>query len=52
MTTTKLVKAGHKPRLEFRGQVAPGHYVYGLRLTATMSQGRSKTFVSKVFRVG
>ena len=52
MTTTKLVKAGHKPRLEFRGQVAPGYYVYGLRLTATMSQDRSKTFVSKVFRVG
>jgi hypothetical protein len=52
MTTAKLVKAGHKPRLEFRGLVAPGYYVFGLRLTATMSPDRSRTFVSKVFRVG
>ena len=52
MTTRKLVKAGHKPRLEFRGQVAPGHYVFGLRLTATTNPDRSRTFVSKVFRVG
>jgi hypothetical protein len=52
MTTRKLVKAGHKPRLEFRGQVAPGYYVYGVRLTATMNPDRSRTFVSKVFRVG
>jgi hypothetical protein len=52
MTTTKLVKAGHKPRLEFHGQVAPGYYVFGLRLAATMNPNRSKTFVSKVFRVG
>jgi hypothetical protein len=52
MMTRKLVKAGHKPRLEFRGQVAPGYYVFGLRLTATMNPDRSRTFVSKVFRVG
>jgi hypothetical protein len=51
-TTTKLVRAGHKPRLEFRGQVAPGYYVYGLRLTSTMNPDRTRTFVSKVFRVG
>jgi hypothetical protein len=52
LTTRKLVRAGHKPRLEFRGQVAPGYYAFGLRLTATMNPDRSKTFVSKVFRVG
>ena len=51
-TTRKLVRAGHKPRLEFRGQVAPGYYVFGLRLTATTNPDRSRTFVSKVFRVG
>ncbi|HEX2310729.1 MAG TPA: hypothetical protein VHH91_08435, partial [Vicinamibacterales bacterium] len=51
-STRKLVKAGHKPRLEFRGQVAPGYYVFGLRLTATTNPDRSRTFVSKVFRVG
>ena len=48
----ELVRAGHKPRLEFRGQVAPGYYVFGLRLTATTNPDRSRTFVSKVFRVG
>jgi hypothetical protein len=52
LTTTKLVKAGHKPRLEFAGQVPTGYYVFGLRLTATMNPDRTRTFVSKVFRVG
>jgi hypothetical protein len=51
-TAAKLVKAGHKPRLEFHGKVAPGYYVFGLRLTATMNADRTRTFVSKVFRVG
>ena len=52
MTATKLVEAGHKPRLEFRGQLRPGYYVYGLRLTSTMNAHRTRTFVSKVFRIG
>jgi hypothetical protein len=52
LTTRKLVRAGHKPRLEFRGQLSPGYYVYGLRLIASMNPERSRTFVSKVFRIG
>ena len=48
----KLVRAGHKPRLEFRGHVSAGYYVYGLRLTSTVNPDRTTTFVSKVFRVG
>jgi hypothetical protein len=52
LTTRKLVRAGHKPRLEFRGELSPGYYVYGLRLIASMKPERSRTFVSKVFRIG
>ena len=52
LTTAKLVRAGHKPRLEFLGQLEPGYYAFGLRLVATMNAERSRTFVSKVFRVG
>lgn len=47
----RTVKPGVTPRFEFRGSLAPGHYVYGIRLTATMNPGRSQTFVSKVFEV-
>ena len=52
VTVRKLVRAGHKPRLEFYGPLSPGYYVYGLRLTSTMNPGRTRTFVSRVFRVG
>jgi hypothetical protein len=48
----KTVRAGYKPRLEFRGRLKPGHYVFGVRLTAAMNPARSQTFVSRVFRVG
>ena len=44
-------QGGHKPRPEFHGQLNPGYYVYGLRLTASMNRNRSRTFVSKVFRI-
>ena len=46
------VKAGYTPRMEFRGRLAPGHYVFGVRLTAAMNPGRSQTLVSKTFKVG
>jgi hypothetical protein len=52
LTATKLVEAGRKPRLEFRGQLRPGYYVYGLRLASTMNPDRTRTFVSRVFRIG
>jgi hypothetical protein len=52
LTTSTLVKAGYKPRLEFRGQLSPGYYAYAVRLAATMNPARSRTLVSRVFRVG
>jgi hypothetical protein len=50
-TVSKLVKAGYTPRLEFRGRLQPGYYVFGIRLTAAMNPRRSQTFVSSVFTV-
>ena len=47
----RTVKPGVTPRFEFRGRLAPGHYVYGIRLTAAMNPDRSQTLVSKVFEV-
>jgi hypothetical protein len=52
LTAVKEVKAGYTPRIEFRGRLAAGHYVFGVRLTAAMNRGRSQTLVSKTFRVG
>jgi hypothetical protein len=52
LTAVKEIKAGYTPRLELRGRLAPGHYVYGVRLVSTMNGSRSQTFVSSVFRVG
>jgi hypothetical protein len=52
LTALKEVQAGYTPRLEFRGRLAPGHYVFGIRLTSAMNAARSQTLVSKVFRVG
>ena len=51
LQTAKTIKAGHTPRLEFRGSLAPGHYVYGIRLIAVMNPARSRTLVSSVFEV-
>lgn len=47
-----LVKAGFMPRLEFHGRLAPGYYVFAVRLVASMNPGRTQTFVSSAFRVG
>jgi hypothetical protein len=52
LTAVKLVKVGYTPRLEFRGRLAPGHYVYGVRLTAAMNPGRTRILVSPAFTVG
>jgi hypothetical protein len=52
LAVAKEVKAGYTPRVEFRGRLSPGRYVFGIRLTAAMNAGRSETLVSKVFRVG
>jgi hypothetical protein len=38
--------------MEFRGRLAPGYYVFGVRLAAAMNRGRSQTLVSKPFKVG
>jgi hypothetical protein len=51
-TAFKPVKANYTPRLEFRGRLTPGFYVFAVRLTADMNPQRSQTFVSRVFRVG
>jgi hypothetical protein len=51
-TSEKTIKAGYTPRFEFRRRLAPGHYVFGIRLVAAMNASRSQTFVSNVFRVG
>jgi len=52
LTAAKPVKAGYTPRVEFRGRLSPGYYVFGIRLTAAMNAGRSQTLVSRVFKVG
>jgi hypothetical protein len=52
LTALTDVKAGYTPRMEFRGRLTPGRYVFGVRLTAAMNRGRSQTLVSKPFRVG
>ncbi len=52
LTAAKTIKPGYTPRFEFRGRLAPGHYVYGIRLTAAMNPSRSRTLVSTVFAVG
>jgi hypothetical protein len=51
LSVTKLVKAGYSPRLELRGRLAPGTYVYAVRLTAEMNPARAQTIVSAPFHV-
>ena len=51
-SVSKLVKAGWTPRLELRGRLKPGWYVYAVRLQAAMNPTRAQTLVSAPFRVG
>jgi hypothetical protein len=46
------VKPGHTPRVEFRGLLEPGHYMYGVHLRASLNPARMRTFLSRVFRIG
>ena len=52
LTVLKEVKAGYTPRMEFRGRLSPGHYVFGVRLTSAMNPSRSQTLISNTFKVG
>jgi hypothetical protein len=46
-------KAYWTPRVKFRSRtLAPGWYVYGVRLAAEMNAKRTTTFISRPFRVG
>ena len=47
----KIVKAGYTPRIEFRGSLEPGHYVYGVHLRAAVKPGRTTTFLSSTFEI-
>jgi hypothetical protein len=51
LDTAKAVQANITPRLEFNGRLAPGHYVFAVRLVAAMNPARSQTFVSRTFRI-
>jgi hypothetical protein len=52
LTVLKEVKAGYTPRIEFRSRLAPGHYVFAVRLSSAMNPSRSQTLISKTFKVG
>ena len=52
LTVLTEVKAYYTHRMEFRGRLAPGHYVFAVRLTSTMNPSRSQTLISKSFKVG
>ncbi len=51
LRVAKTVKAGHTPRIEFRGSLEPGHYVYGVHLRAALDPSRTKTFLSSTFQI-
>lgn len=51
LAATEPVRAGRRPRIELRGSLAPGHYVFGVRFTAALGRERSRTLVSPVFEV-
>ena len=51
LRVAKTVKAGYTPRIEFRGPLAPGHYVYGVHLRAAVKPGRTRTFLSSTFEI-
>jgi hypothetical protein len=51
LKVAKTVKAGHTPRIQFRGSLEPGHYVYGVHLRAAVKPGRTRTFLSSTFEI-
>jgi hypothetical protein len=51
LKVTRTVKAGHRPRFEFRGSLEPGHYVYGVHLRAAVKPSRTRTLLSNTFEV-
>ena len=52
LRVTKTVKAGYTPRIDFRGSLGPGHYVYGVHLRAAVKPGRTATLLSGTFAIG
>ena len=51
LRVAKTVKAGYTPRIELRGSLEPGHYVYGVHLRAAVKPGRTRTFLSSTFEI-
>jgi hypothetical protein len=51
LRTAGTLKAFTKPAIRFRGKLAPGRYVYAVRLRAETNASRTATFVSKAFAV-
>jgi hypothetical protein len=51
LRVAKTVKAGYTPRIDFRGLLEPGHYVYGVHLRAVVKPGRTATFLSDTFEI-
>lgn len=45
------VKAGYTARIELRGSLEAGHYVYGVHLRAALNPSRTSTFLSNTFEV-
>ena len=47
------IKSRFVPAIQFpAGRLAPGAYVYAIRLVATLNDQRASLFVSKPFKVG
>jgi hypothetical protein len=51
LSAQRLIRAHRAPRLEFRGVLPPGRYVYAVRLRAVFNPGRSSLFRSRVFEI-
>jgi hypothetical protein len=51
LRVTKTVNARYTQRIEFRGSLEPGHYVYGVHLRAALNPTRTKTLLSGIFSV-
>ena len=51
LRVAKTVRAGYTPRIELRGSLEPGHYVYGVHLRAAVKPGRTRTFLSSTFEI-
>jgi hypothetical protein len=50
-TAAKTVKARYTPRIELRGSLQPGHYVFAVHLRAAVKPSRTRTFLSGAFQV-